>query len=86
MEKTNYPARIPNLKGKMAAKKAEIQTFTADTIPGLDRNKIGDPGSPTKVPRMFPPVLPEPGVVLSEGSVEADVKKLLGILAADGVI
>jgi hypothetical protein len=35
---------------------------------------------------MFPPVMPEPGMVLSEGSVEADVRKLLGILSADGVI
>lgn len=57
MEKTNYPARIPNLKGKMRAKKAEIVTVTANDIPGLDRARIGDPGSPTKVPRMFPPVL-----------------------------
>ena len=46
MEKTNYPARIPNLKGKLAAKKAVITTITADDIPGLDRNRIGDPGSP----------------------------------------
>lgn len=80
MEKTNYPARIPNLKGKMAAKKAEIQTFTADTIPGLDKTKIGDPGSPTKVPRMFPPVMPEPGVILDEGSLEAMVQKLLAVM------
>ena len=76
MEKTNYPARIPNLKGKMRAKKAEIVTVTANDIPGLDRARIGDPGSPTKVPRMFPPVLPEPGMIIDEGSVEANVSKL----------
>lgn len=80
MEKTHYPARIPNLKGKMRAKKAEIITFTADDIPGLDRERIGDPGSPTKVPRMFPPVMPEPGVILDEGSVEATVAKLMSII------
>lgn len=80
MEKTHYPARIPNLKGKMRAKKAEIITFTADDIPGLDKSRIGDPGSPTKVPRMFPPVMPEPGVILDEGSVEANVKKLLEVI------
>ena len=80
MEKTHYPARIPNLKGKMRAKKAEIMTFTANDIPGLDRGRIGDPGSPTKVPRMFPPVMPEPGVVLDEGSVEATVAKLMSII------
>ncbi len=80
MEKTNYPARIPNLKGKLAAKKAAITTITSNDIPGLDRNRIGDPGSPTKVPRMFPPVLPEPGVIIDEGSVEASVAKLLAII------
>ena len=80
MEKTHYPARIPNLKGKMRAKKAEIMTFTANDIPGLDRDRIGDPGSPTKVPRMFPPVMPEPGIILDEGSVEATVAKLMSII------
>ena len=41
---------------------------------------MGDPGSPTKVPRMFPPVLPEPGIIIAEGSVEASVAKLLEII------
>ena len=80
MEKTNYPARIPNLKGKMRAKKAEIITFTSNDIPGLNKDLIGDPGSPTKVPRMFPPVLPEPGIMLDEGSVEATVAKLMSLI------
>lgn len=80
MEKTHYPARIPNLKGKLRAKKAEIMSFTADDIPGLDRGRIGDPGSPTKVPRMFPPVLPEPGIILDEGTVEATAARLLAII------
>jgi electron transfer flavoprotein beta subunit len=86
MEKTHYPVRIPNLKGKMAAKKAQIITLTANDIPGLDRDRIGDPGSPTKVPRMFPPVMPEPGVILDEGCVGKTVDKLIGILAEDGCI
>lgn len=80
MEKGNYPARIPNLKGKMRAKKAEINVLTADDIPGLDRSRIGDPGSPTKVPRMFPPVLPEPGVIIDEGDVKSSVAKLLELM------
>ena len=83
MEKTHYPARIPNLKGKMRAKKAPIMTFTADDIPDLDRGRIGDPGSPTKVPRMFPPVMPEPGIILDEGNMEATVARLMGIIKED---
>ena len=44
-------------------------------------SRIGDPGSPTKVPRMFPPVLPEPGVIIDEGSTEASAARLLEIIA-----
>ncbi len=40
IEKTNYPARIPNLKGKMAAKKAEIIKITSEDIPGLDKRRL----------------------------------------------
>ena len=65
---------------KLAAKKAVITTITADDIPGLDRGRIGDPGSPTKVPRMFPPVMPEPGIIIDEGSVEASVAKLMQLI------
>lgn len=80
MEKTNYPVRIPNLKGKMAAKKAAVKTVTADDIPELDRGRIGDPGSPTKVPRMFPPIMPEPGLIIDEGSIAASVDKLMELI------
>ncbi len=83
MEKTHYPARIPNLKGKMRAKKIEIMTFTAEDIPNLDKEQIGDPGSPTKVPRMFPPIMPEPGIMLNEGTTEATVSKLMELIKGD---
>jgi len=46
--------RVPSLKGKMKAKKAEIVHLTADAI-GADSSCIGLPGSPTKVVRVFPP-------------------------------
>ena len=59
---------------------SDLMTFTADDIPNLDRDRIGDPGSPTKVPRMFPPIMPEPGMIINEGSVEASVAKLMEVL------
>ena len=80
IEKTNYPARIPNLKGKMAAKKAEIIKITSEDSPGLDKRRIGDPGSPTKVPRMFPPVLPEPGQIIDGADTKDKVSKLLKLI------
>lgn len=80
IEKGNYPARIPSLKGKMAAKKAAVTVISANDIPDLDRNRIGDPGSPTKVPRMFPPVMPEPGQIIEGETAEEKAAKLLALI------
>ncbi len=46
--------RVPSLKGKMKAKKAEILRLSAADI-GADAACIGLPGSPTKVVKVFPP-------------------------------
>jgi len=46
--------RVPSLKGKMKAKKAEIEVLTAAAI-NADPACIGLPGSPTQVARVFPP-------------------------------
>jgi electron transfer flavoprotein beta subunit len=46
--------RVPSLKGKMKAKKAEIVKLSAADI-GADPACIGLPGSPTKVVNVFPP-------------------------------
>ena len=81
VEKTNYRARIPNLRQWKASRKAEILRYTSRTIPGLDPEKIGDPGSPTKVPRTYPPQVGERGRMLCGESPEKTVKTLLGLLA-----
>ncbi|PWM20215.1 MAG: electron transfer flavoprotein subunit beta [Clostridia bacterium] len=80
IEKGNYPARIPSLKGKMAAKKAAVTVISANDIPDLDRNRIGNPGSPTKVPRMFPPVMPEAGQIIEGETAEEKAAKLLALI------
>jgi electron transfer flavoprotein beta subunit len=46
--------RVPSLKGKMKAKKAEIIRLNAEDI-GAEPTCIGLPGSPTKVVSVFPP-------------------------------
>ncbi len=46
--------RVPSIKGKMKAKKAEIVRLNAQTIEA-DPACIGLPGSPTKVVNVFPP-------------------------------
>ena len=86
IEKTNYQPRIPNFKGKKAARFAEIITLTADTIPGLDRDRIGAKGSGTIVPRTYPPETGIAGIMLDEGSAEANGAKAVEILAENGLI
>lgn len=86
VEKTNFPPRIPNLKGWMASKKADIPSLGSADIASLEADKIGAVGSGTIVPRIYPPVLPEPGIMLDEGSIEASAVKLCNILAENGRI
>ena len=80
VEKTNYRPRIPNLKSWKASRTAEITVLNSKMIPGLDPAQIGDPGSPTKVPRTYPPVVGESGQILDEGSVEKNVDKLFELI------
>ena len=53
VKEINEP-RLPSLKGKMAARKVEIPTWTAKDLEAEDR-KIGLEGSPTKVVKIFTP-------------------------------
>ena len=53
VKEINLP-RIASLKGKMAAKKATIPTWTAAVI-GADTHRIGLEGSPTWVAEVFAP-------------------------------
>jgi len=53
VKEINEP-RLPSLKGKMAARKAQITTWGAADL-GAERDKLGLDGSPTKVIRIFTP-------------------------------
>ena len=80
VEKTNYRPRIPNLKRWKASRTAVIERYDSAAIPGLDREQIGDPGSPTKVPRTYPPEAGAKGVMVDEGSIDASVGRLAAII------
>ena len=80
VEKTNYRPRIPNLKSWKASRTAPIERYDSTAIPGLDREQIGDPGSPTKVPRTYPPEAGAKGVMVDEGSIDASVGRLAAII------
>lgn len=70
----NQP-RVPSLKGKMKAKKAEIIVYSAKDI-GADPTCIGLPGSPTQVVKVFPPE-PRGEQAMLTGSVDEQVEQLV---------
>ncbi|HEB68558.1 MAG TPA: electron transfer flavoprotein subunit beta/FixA family protein [Desulfobulbus sp.] len=70
----NQP-RVPSLKGKMRAKKAEITALTAADI-GAREECIGLAGSPTQVVRVFSPE-PRGDRQVFSGSVEEQVDQLV---------
>jgi electron transfer flavoprotein alpha/beta subunit len=76
----NVP-RMPSLKGKMAAKKAEIKKLSAADIKA-EENKLGLKGSPTQVRNIFAPDAKKDRRMI-EGTtsekVEAVVKELVGL-------
>ena len=77
VKEINEP-RLPSLKGKMAAKKAEIQTWTAEDIQAESGN-IGLEGSPTKVVEIFTPP-PRGGGEMLEGEPGEVAAELVGKL------
>lgn len=81
VEKKNFHPKIPNLRNWRASRNAEILRFDSKAIPGLDTHRIGDPGSPTKVPRIYPPKLGEPGEMIDCGSMEDNLDRLMEVLA-----
>lgn len=73
VKEINEP-RLPSLKGKMRAKKAEIATYTASDI-GADAAQVGLAGSTTQVVRVFAPEMRRDREMLT-GSVEEVVEQL----------
>ena len=74
VKEINEP-RLPSLKGKMAARKAEIVTWGAADIEA-DPDKLGLDGSPTKVVKIFTPPAREGGEML-----EGDPNEIAILLA-----
>jgi len=77
VKEINEP-RLPSLKGKMKAKKAQITTWASEDI-GADPERLGLPGSPTQVIKIFTPS-PRKGGQMLEGDTEEIVDKLSNIL------
>jgi len=74
VKEINEP-RLPSLKGKMAAKKAEIMKWGFTDI-SADENKLGLKGSPTQVKNIFAPEA-RSGRKMLDGRPEEQVDKLI---------
>ncbi len=83
VKEINEP-RLPSLRGKMNAKKAEIALWTAETL-NIDHAVIGLNGSPTEVIKIFTPPKPERGKIF-EGEAKESVAFLLKELRNSGII
>ncbi len=74
VKEINEP-RLPSLKGKMAARRAEITTWTAEDLEA-DPELLGLDGSPTKVVKIFTPEARKGGEIL-QGEPAETVPKLV---------
>jgi len=74
VKELNEP-RLPSLRGKMAAKKAQIIQWTASDL-GCDPKGLGLDGSPTKVVKIFTPP-PRGGGIMLAGEAEEAVRALV---------
>ena len=77
VKEINEP-RLPSLKGKMKAKKAEITSLKAIDL-DIDEAQLGLTGSPTWVSKIFTPP-PRPKGDIFEGDVQESVNKLVEAL------
>lgn len=84
--KPSFDPRMPNIRGKMAAKKAEISHITVDEIPDIDRTSIGLKGSPTRVKKTFVPEQKKGGVIIKEETSRESTLKLVSMLSDANVI
>jgi len=84
VKEINEP-RLPSLKGKMKAKKAEITVWGQDDLE-VDPAELGLDGSPTRVIKVFAPEPRASGTVFEgeiEDTVEALAKELVPLLKSE---
>lgn len=80
VKEINEP-RLPSLKGKMNAKKAQIKLWSSQDL-DLDSGKIGLSGSPTQVVKIFTPEHRSRGQILT-GAASEVVEKLVNLLKSE---
>lgn len=82
----SFDVRYPNIRRKMAAKKADIPNITSENLPQIDLARCGLKGSPTHVKSTFVPVHNNRAVMVKEDTPEDSAKKLAGLLSEAHII
>lgn len=77
--------RLPSLKGRMSANKAQIRTITAEAL-AIDTARCGLSGSPTKVKKTFTPDRNKTGIIITGRSAEEAAADLTGRLSEAGIL
>jgi electron transfer flavoprotein beta subunit len=75
VKEINEP-RLPTLKGRLNAKKAEIAHWGPDDI-AAEKDKIGINGSPTKVDEIFTPDLSKDGKIFNIEQLDTAVEEIV---------
>ena len=84
VKEINEP-RVPNLAGKMRAKRTDIPVLTMSDILA-DKSKIGLEGSPTRVVKIFYPKLSRNGKIVYAKDLEKAVNELVDFLKEELLI
>jgi electron transfer flavoprotein beta subunit len=84
--KPAWDPRFPNIKRKLAARKAEISTLGFEDFPDIDTTAIGLKGSPTKVKKTFVPPQKSGGVIIDGEDGIQKGKKLVEMLDKANII
>ena len=84
--KPAFEPRLPSVRRKIAAKKMEIKVISADSLPEIDKARIGLKGSPTQVRRTFVPPVKKEGAIFKEGALEDSARNLARLLVENGII
>ncbi len=84
VKEINEP-RIPNLSGKIKAKKANIPILTAEDLK-VDFDKIGLMGSPTRVVNVYYPKMTRTGKIIKVQDPKKCIEELVSFLREKGVM
>lgn len=80
LTKPAWEPRLPNIKRKLKANKADIPVLTASDIPNIDLSLTGLRGSPTRVKKTFVPQKKKNGILIKEKDDSASALELYRLL------